>query len=123
MPEKAQEGPSLVAQVWLARPPHHREMGGGLVGQGRTAGDSPAHMLLPAGLEKAARPDGPVLLLHQPAMGSEGQAPLGPKYVGLWDFEARTAEEFPGRGPLPCGQKGGGVVVGRAPGWGGPGPG
>lgn len=94
MPEKAQEGPSLVAQVWLARPPHHREMGGGLVGQGRTAGDSPAHMLLPAGLEKAARPDGPVLLLHQPAMGSEGQAPLGPKYVGLWDFEARTAEEL-----------------------------
>ncbi|KAJ8779151.1 hypothetical protein J1605_013002 [Eschrichtius robustus] len=28
------------------------------------------------------------------AMGSLGQAPLGPKYVGLWDFEARTAEEL-----------------------------
>uniref|UniRef100_A0A8C0D1L8 Tyrosine-protein kinase n=1 Tax=Balaenoptera musculus TaxID=9771 RepID=A0A8C0D1L8_BALMU len=27
-------------------------------------------------------------------MGSPGQAPLGPKYVGLWDFEARTAEEL-----------------------------
>lgn len=27
-------------------------------------------------------------------MGSEGQAPLGSKYVGLWDFEARTAEEL-----------------------------
>ncbi|XP_057557652.1 protein-tyrosine kinase 6-like isoform X2 [Hippopotamus amphibius kiboko] len=29
-----------------------------------------------------------------PAMGSPGQAPLGPKYVGLWDFMARTAEEL-----------------------------
>ena len=27
-------------------------------------------------------------------MGSPGQASLGPKYVGLWDFEARTAEEM-----------------------------
>eukprot|EP00069_Balaena_mysticetus_P022649 bmy_14484T0 len=27
-------------------------------------------------------------------MGSPGQAPLGPKYVGLWDFEACTAEEL-----------------------------
>ena len=27
-------------------------------------------------------------------LGSEGQAPLGPQYVGLWDFEARTAEEL-----------------------------
>ncbi|XP_042085810.1 protein-tyrosine kinase 6 isoform X3 [Ovis aries] len=27
-------------------------------------------------------------------MGSKGQAPLGPQYVGLWDFEARTAEEL-----------------------------
>lgn len=81
-----------MAQVWLARPPRHREMGGGLVGQGRTAGDSPAHMLLPAGPEKA-RPDSPVFAAA-PAMGSEGQGPLGPKYVGLWDFEARTPEEL-----------------------------
>lgn len=29
-----------------------------------------------------------------PAMGSEGQVPLGPRYMGLWDFEARTAEEL-----------------------------
>uniref|UniRef100_A0A8C3WGC8 non-specific protein-tyrosine kinase n=1 Tax=Catagonus wagneri TaxID=51154 RepID=A0A8C3WGC8_9CETA len=27
-------------------------------------------------------------------MGSQGRAPLGPQYVGLWDFEARTAEEL-----------------------------
>uniref|UniRef100_A0A8B9XSN3 Tyrosine-protein kinase n=1 Tax=Bos mutus grunniens TaxID=30521 RepID=A0A8B9XSN3_BOSMU len=27
-------------------------------------------------------------------MGSEGQVPLGPRYMGLWDFEARTAEEL-----------------------------
>lgn len=27
-------------------------------------------------------------------MGSQGQAALGPKYMGLWDFEARTAEEL-----------------------------
>lgn len=28
------------------------------------------------------------------AMVSRGQAHLGPRYVGLWDFEARTAEEL-----------------------------
>lgn len=27
-------------------------------------------------------------------MASWGQALLGPKYVGLWDFEARTDEEL-----------------------------
>lgn len=27
-------------------------------------------------------------------MVSRGQAHLGPRYVGLWDFEARTAEEL-----------------------------
>ncbi|XP_072800678.1 protein-tyrosine kinase 6 isoform X4 [Vicugna pacos] len=27
-------------------------------------------------------------------MGSQGQATGGPRYVGLWDFEARTAEEL-----------------------------
>ena len=27
-------------------------------------------------------------------MGSQGQAALGPKYMGLWDFEARTAYEL-----------------------------
>lgn len=29
-----------------------------------------------------------------PAMVSRGQTHLGPKYVGLWDFEARTDEEL-----------------------------
>lgn len=29
-----------------------------------------------------------------PAMASRDQAHLGPKYVGLWDFKARTDEEL-----------------------------
>lgn len=55
---------------------------------------------------------------------SRGQAHLGPKYVGLWDFMAQTNEELSFQaGNLFRGQEGRGMMVGHTAGFGGRGPG
>ncbi|KAF7460876.1 hypothetical protein GHT09_018836 [Marmota monax] len=81
---------------WAAPPPSHVAAGpaGGrvrLVGLQGGARDRPAPVGAgAAGLSGDEEPCPATV----PAMVSRDQVHLGPKYVGLWDFEARTDEEL-----------------------------
>lgn len=74
-------------------PPCHRQWAGSRAGRGW-----PVRVGLPARTLTASSVTGGEARWPGPAttaaMVSQGQAPLSPTYVGLWDFEARTDEEL-----------------------------